>query len=84
MRVSVFFVFMWLVVISLAFVLVILSIAGAGNTTYMLFATLLAVVSAHFIVVIIAAATAKLIIEEIRKEIRKIRGEIKELLKGER
>ena len=82
MRVSVFFVFTWLVVISLAFVLVILSIAE--NTTYMLFATLLAVVSAHFIVVIIAAATAKLIIEEIRKEIRKIRGEIKELLKGER
>ena len=70
-------VFVWLVVISLVVAFIIRGLAE-NNTTYILWGTLLAVVSAHFMMIATASATAKLIIKMIRKALHK---EIEKLCK---
>jgi hypothetical protein len=71
-------VFVWLVVISLVVAFIIRGLAE-NNTTYILWGTLLAVVSAHFMVIVTAAVTAKLVVKMVRRALRK---EIEELCRG--
>jgi len=68
-------VFVWLAVVSLAAACVIIGLAE-NNTTYILLGTFLAVVSAHFMAIITAAAATKLITKTVRKTLHK---EIEEL-----
>jgi len=68
--VSVIVVFAWLAVVSLATACVIIGLAE-NNVTYILLGTFLAVVSAHFMVIITAAAATKLITKTIRKALHK-------------
>ena len=71
-------VFVWLVVISLVVAFIIRGLAE-NNTTYILWGTLLAVVSAHFMVIVTAAVTAKLVVKMVRRALRK---EIEDLCRG--
>jgi hypothetical protein len=68
-------VFAWLVVVSLTVACIVWGLAE-NSITYILWGTLLAVISAHFMVIIMAAATAKLVVKMVRKALHK---EIEEL-----
>ena len=68
MNVSGLVVFAWLVVIATASVCIIRGLVE-NSTTYILWGALLAVISAHFMVIITAAATAKLVVKMIRREL---------------
>jgi hypothetical protein len=77
-NVSGLIIFAWLAVVSLSVAYIAWGLAE-NSSTYMLWGTFLAVVSAHFMMIITAAATAKLITETIRKTLRK---EIEKLCRG--
>jgi hypothetical protein len=78
-NVSGLIIFAWLAVVSLSVGCVIAGLVE-NNATHILLGILFATISAHFMMIVMAAATAKLVVKMVRKALRK---EIEKLCREE-